>query len=163
MMGRLIIVFVITTAAVLLIAGSVDAQMAEKAELEALSSDYNQSLRPAQSPFSLLDLSRIKWSHSYSVAFFSGGGNSGSAGLFQTSAVYDISSSLTLGVNLGIAHSGVLLSEQSRDATFLPGFTLDYHPSDKFRMTLMVQTYNGMTNPYYHNRSGLFGRPLLGP
>lgn len=163
MMGRLIGTSGIVLAALLLIVGSSGAQMAEKAELEALSSEYNQSLRPADSPFSLLDLSRIKWSHSYSVAFFSGGGYSGSAGLFQTAAVYDISSSLTLGVNLGIAHSGVLLSDQSRDATFLPGFTLDYHPSDKFRMTLMVQTYNSLTNPYYHNRSGLFGRPLLGP
>lgn len=163
MMGRLLSTSVMMITAVLLVVGTVDAQMADKAELESLSSEYNQSLRPAESPFSLLDLSRIKWSHSYSVAFFSGGGYSGSAGLFQTSAVYDISSSLTLGVNLGIAHSGMLLSSESSNATFLPGLTLDYHPSDKFRATLMIQTYNGLTNPYYYNRSGLFGHPLIGP
>jgi hypothetical protein len=163
MMGRLISASAVVIAALILVAGSASAQMSEEAELQELSSEFNQGLRPAESPFSLLDISRIKWSHSYSVSFFSGGGYSGSAGLFQTSAVYDISSDLTLGVNLGIAHSGFLLSEQSQDATFLPGFTLDYHPSDKFRMTLMIQTYNGLTSPYYRNRSGLFGRPLLGP
>jgi len=50
-------------------------QMSDKAELQQL--DQNRALNMAtSSPLSLLDFSRIKWSNSYSVSFFSGGAGS---------------------------------------------------------------------------------------
>ncbi|MDH4035334.1 MAG: hypothetical protein OEV80_16195, partial [candidate division Zixibacteria bacterium] len=91
-------------------------------------------------------LSRITWSHSYSVGFFSGGAASGSVGLLNSTMFYEISSKLSLSLNLGVAHSGGNWGE-GREATLLPGFTLDYHPSDKFRMTFMIQRYDAVLNP----------------
>ena len=138
---------------------SASAQMADEAALDHISQSNNLGRQAVSNPFSLLDMSRIKWSHSYSVAYFSGGGSSGSAGLFQTNMLYELSSKLTLNINLGLAHTGNILSAKDRATSFLPGFTLDYHPSDKFRMSLMVQTYNGPLNPY-QGRSSLWHRPF---
>ena len=123
------------------------AQLSDQAKLQTAAQGKSLSSGAVTDPFSLLDLSRISWSHSYSVTYFSGGGFSGTAGLFQTQALYELSPKLTLGLNLGIGHTGNLFSSDERQTTFLPGFTLDYHPSDKFRMTFMFQTYSGYTSP----------------
>jgi len=109
-----------------------------------------------RSPFSLFDLSRISWSHSYSVSFFSGGLGSGSAGLWSSVMHYDLSNSLSLSVNLAVSHnSGAVWGDGSSDASFLPGFRLDYHPSEKFRMIIDFQQVDGrmssMYGPYYSN------------
>ncbi|RME28379.1 MAG: hypothetical protein D6800_03965 [Candidatus Zixiibacteriota bacterium] len=113
-------------------------------------------IQPAQNPFSLLDFSRIRWSHSYSVSFFSGGNGSGTVGLLNTTMFYDISRSLSLAVNLGIEHSGgAIWGDANNKARFLPGFTLDYHPSENFRMSLIMQRVDGLYSPY--------GGPYYGP
>lgn len=137
--------------------GSVSAQMADRAELENLSNPGGLSVKPATSLFSLLDMSKISWSHSYSVGFFSGGAVSGNVGLLQSTMLYEISSKLSLTLNLGVAHSGGQWG-QGRDATLLPGFTLDYHPSEKFRMTFQVQRYDAVLNPFV-NRSSSWYNP----
>jgi hypothetical protein len=101
-------------------------------------------IKPAASPWSLLDLSRIRWSNSYSVAFFSGGGSSGSMGVLNTSLFYEFSSKLALTVNLGVAHNpGAIWGRGENNATFYPGFRLDYRPSDKVSMSLQVERVNG--------------------
>ncbi len=101
-------------------------------------------VKAAASPWSLLDLSRIRWSNSYSVAFFSGGGSSGSMGMFNTSMFYEFSSKLALTVNLGVAHNpGAIWGNGENNATFYPGFRLDYRPSEKVFMSLEVQRVNG--------------------
>jgi hypothetical protein len=113
---------------------------------------------PAATPFSLLDLSRINWSHSYSVTYFSGGLGSGTMGLFRTNMAYDFSPKLSLFLNVGIAHNpGALWGDKrNNDTQLLPGFLLDYHPSDKFRMSLGFQKFGGSNvYPYYYDR-GLF-------
>lgn len=151
-------VFVLATAVML--ASLASAQMADRAELENVTKNGGLSVKPAANPFSLLDMSRVRWSHSYSVSFFSGGATSGSVGLLNSTMFYDISKSLSLSINLGIVHSGGSWGE-GRQATILPGFTLDYHPSDKFRMTFMIQQYNLVLNPlvsgssFWHNPTGL--------
>ena len=61
------------------LAGVVSAQLSDKADLENMSNRYGVGVKPATNTFSLLDFSRITWSHSYSVSFFSGGNTSGSA------------------------------------------------------------------------------------
>lgn len=127
------------------------AQLVEQAEVKDAQQDYSLGLKPAVTPFSLLDLSRVKWSNSYSVSFFSGGGTSGSQGVWRTSMFYEFSSRLSLSLNVGVAHdiSGVW-GDENNNARILPGFNLDYHPSDKFRLSIGMQTYSGRYyNPYY--------------
>jgi hypothetical protein len=36
-------------------------------------------------------------------------------------------------------NTGAIWGDGNNDATVLPGFMLDYHPSDKFQMSIMVQ------------------------
>lgn len=113
------------------------------------SSSNSLSVQGAPNPFSLLDLSRIRWSHSYSISYLSGGSRSGSAGLLNSTMFYDISNSLSLSVNVGVLHnSGSIWGDGNNDATILPGFRLDYHPSEKFRMSIGFQRVSGYS-PYY--------------
>lgn len=140
---------VLTTLVLAFMAVSSWGQLADQAEVEQINRASVLGVKPAVSPFSLIDLSRVKWSHSYSVGFFSGGGYSGSMGLYNTSMLYEISSQLSLTVNLGISHNtGAIWGDGSSDANFLPGFRLDYHPSESFRMSLGIQRYTGYYVPY---------------
>jgi hypothetical protein len=120
------------------------AQFADNANIASVKTDY-LGIKPADKPFSLIDLSRIKWSNSYSLSFYSGGGSSGSVGLYSTSLLYEISPALSLGLNLGILHNpGYLFNRNaSANATFLPGVNLDFHPSQNFRISIGVDSYRG--------------------
>jgi len=145
--------FIATFVFVVLLSVTASAQMADEADLNRIERDNSLGVSATESPFSLLDFSRIKWSHSYSVSYFTGGYGSGTQGLFNTSMLYELSPKLSLSLNLGVAHSGGVFKGDGSTASFLPGFTLDYHPSNKFRMTFSVQTYRGYMNPYYYDRS----------
>ena len=127
---------------------SASAQMADISEAKEIKTN-NLGLQPASKPFSLIDLSRLNFSHSYSFAFFSGGGSSGSVGLYTGNIFYELSSSLSLNIQLGVAHNPSALFDrmQSSNALFLPGATVDYHPSDNFRITAGFNTHYG--NNYY--------------
>ncbi|MCB2229754.1 hypothetical protein KQH82_03490 [bacterium] len=149
---------VVTVIVVMLLATAVFGQDIEQARLEQPTATNSMGVRPVETPFSLIDFSRIKWSHSYSVSYFSGSGNSGSVGLASTSMFYEFSPKLSLQVNLGILHDpGALWGDANNSATILPGFRLDYHPSDKFHMSIGVQRYDGRSyyGPYgYTSRYG---------
>lgn len=139
----------LVTVFLLVLAASACGQLKDQAEIEEINRASALGVKPAVSPFSLIDLSRVKWSHSYSVGFFSGGGYSGSMGLYNTSMFYELSSKLSVTVNLGIAHNtGAIWGEGSSDANLLPGFRLDYHPSENFRMSIGFQRYSGYYVPY---------------
>jgi hypothetical protein len=128
-------------------------QMIDKMEVESAKKDYT-NLKPAVSPFSLIDLSRVKWSHSYSVSYFSGGGYSGSQGLYIGSLFYEFSPSLSMNINLGIGHNpgAMFNSNLNSDARFYPSVNLDYHPSDNFRLHVGFTSYPGIYyNPYIYN------------
>ncbi len=143
---------------VILACGAVSAQLVDQAELEEASKSHSLGIAPVSRPSSLLDLSKVRWSHRYSLSFFSNSAYSGSTGLLNTTMFYDFSSKLSLAVNLGIAHNaGALWGNGNNDATILPGFLLDYHPSDKFRMSIEVQTISGGYHPYYHYRPFRYG------
>lgn len=119
-------------------------------------SSSSLGLKGAPNPFSLLDISRIRWSHSYSISYFSGGNMSGSAGLLNTNMYYPFSNSLSLSVNIGVLHnSGAIWGDGKNNATILPGFQLDYHPSEKFRMTIGFQKVSG-NGPWYFDNGGLY-------
>jgi hypothetical protein len=137
---------------VALVTAPVQAQL--KSDMPDIEQTTNNGigLEPAKTPFSLLDFSRIKWSNSYSVAFFSGSGTSGSAGLLNTTMFYEISTKLSMSVNLGILHNtGAIWGDGNSDASLLPSFMLDYHPSDKFSMSVMFQTLRGSFGNYGYN------------
>ena len=135
-------------------------QLSDEATLNDVNRSSALGIKPAVSPFSLIDLSRGKWSTSYSVSFFSGGEYSGSMGVFHTSMFYEFSSKLSLSLNLGIAHNtGAVWGDGSSNASLLPGFRLEYHPSEKFRMSIGVQTYGGYASPYYY-RPAYWDYPL---
>lgn len=141
---------------ILLLGISAHAQLADKATLENSSRTTSIGVEPAVTPFSLLDFSKIRWSNSYSVSFFSGGNYSGSVGLLNSTMFYDFSSKLSLALNVGIMHNPGSLwnSNQSTDATILPGFLLDYHPSDKFSISVGMQSYRGYLGyPMYYQNS----------
>ncbi len=151
---------VLTLLMVLSLAGSVWGQFSDEAALDDVNRAAALGIKPAVSPFSLIDLSRVKWSHSYSVGFFSGGSYSGTAGLFRTNMFYEFSPKWSLSLNLGIAHNpGAIWGDGDANGTLLPGFTLDYHPSEKFRMSIGLQTYSGYVSPYYY-RPGFWDYPL---
>jgi len=134
---------------------TVQAQLVDNAIIENTQSTTSHNLKPAVTPFSLLDFSKITWSHSYSVSFFSGGNGSNSLGVWNTSMFYEVSSKLSLALNVGIAHDpGSIWGDANSSADILPGFMLDYHPSKNFNVQISMQSYRGTNNyynPYYGN------------
>lgn len=140
--------FGITLLFLILISISVSAQMSDKAEIGKMRKDY-LGLKPAGKPFSLIDLSKLTWTHSYSISFFSGGGLSGSNGLYVGNISYEFSPKFSMNLKLGIAHDPGSLFDQSRgqNAAFLPGIHLDYHPSPNFRISAGFDTRP--QNQYY--------------
>ena len=139
------------------------AQFVEQSQTKPAIAKDSYGAPPAETPFSLLDLSRIRWSHSYSVTYFSGGIGSSSLGIFNTTMFYELSSKLSLNMNLGVAHdpSSLWTDGKTSNTTFLPGFTLDYHPSKKFQISISYQQFMGNPyyNPYYNSsyyRRGLY-------
>ncbi len=145
---------------VIVLGATASAQLSDEAELDALAHSNTLGVGPASSPFSLVDLSRIRWSHSYSLSFFSGGNYSGAVGLLNSTMFYELSPKLSLALNLGIAHNtGALWSNGNSRASFGPGFLLDYHPSRNFRIGLNVQWHEGSYYPLMY-RSQLWPRYL---
>jgi len=137
------------TVILFLMAVSVMAQHTDKAILENAHTATLLGAQPAKSPFSLLDFSRMKWSHSYTLSYLSGGGYSGSVGILNNNLFYEFSSKLSMNLNLGIMHhAGAIWGDENNNATLLPGFLLDYHPSDKFSVAFGIQRVNGYY-PYY--------------
>lgn len=137
----------------LLFAVSASAQLTDMASMEKFRKDNSLGFKGMSSPSSLIDFSRVKWSNSYSVSFFSGGRGSGSLGILNSTMKYDISNKLSLSVNLGVLHSpGSLWGNSDGSATFLPGFLIDFHPSENFHMRINYQRL-GDYNPLFY-RSG---------
>jgi hypothetical protein len=144
----------LSTTFLLALMGTLSAQQADVASLRESTANAKSGIgiSPAGNAFSLLDLSRIKWSHSYAVSFFSGGNTSGSIGLLNTTMNYDISSKLHLAVNLGVLHSpGAMFGRGESKANILPGFRLDYRPSENVLMSISFQKYAGY-RPLYGGR-----------
>lgn len=140
----------------LLFATTAFAQFADQAKINESNKAYSFGVKPAVTPFSLLDLSRIKWSTSYSFGYASGSGYSGSMGLLNTSAFYEFSPKLSMVLNLGIAHNtGAIWGDGKNNATILPGFQLDYHPSNNFHMSIGVQRVSGFVAPGFYRSNYL--------
>ncbi len=145
--GTILVVF-----GLLVLPLSLPAQMTDQAEVEKITEEYDLGLsrRPT---VPLLDLSRLNMAHSYSISFFSGGGQSGSAALYNNTMTYRLADPLTLTLNLGVLHNpGSLWGDKTlgNKAVFMPSGYLDWRPSKNLSLSVGFETvpayYNG-----YHN------------
>lgn len=134
-----------------------NAQMADQAELREINSRNAVSIPAAASPFSLLDLSKIQWSNSYSLSYGSGSAGSGSYGMFTTSMLYEFSPSLSMALAVGVGHnpSSIFNNEANSSADLFPAFSLDYHPNNKFHLNLTV--VRAPYSPYQSNQFNQYG------
>lgn len=128
-------------------------------------------LAPAKDAgFSLLDPSRFHISNSYSLSYFSGGGQSQSVGLYMSTIDYQLSRPLSLRVGIGYLHQplGFLNSNASTVGNeILPNVRLDYRPSENFHfmvdyMTIPSSAYGngygwGGYTPGYSSLNRLWG------
>ena len=101
-----------------------------------------------ESKFSLLDPNRFSMSHSYSLSYFSGGGDGQMIGLYINSMKYQLSNSIDVSVKLGWLHQPSNMFSQNRGVTdygtVLPNFQLQYHPSEKFKFMISFESIPGV-------------------
>ena len=135
---------------------SVNAQLKSQLETEPL--DVKNSMVQHQTPNSLIgglfSPQNFKMMHSYSMSVFSGGGATGSLGMYTNTMLFRLSSPLTLKVNTGIAHQpfGGPEGVSSQGAKFMHGAELIYAPSEKFQMRIGYSNnpfYSGYSPGYY--------------
>jgi len=131
---------------------------AETTPLELNQDQVSLQLQKPSLSLSLLDPSRLKMSHAYSLSFVTGGGHSQTIGLYMNSIEYQVSRPLTLTLHLGYLHQPTALFGRSGNSSFggsfLPGFELDYRPSENFFFKINMSSY---TYPYYY---GIYPREL---
>ena len=98
----------------------------------------------------IFDPSRLKIRQSYSLSYFSGGGQSGSVGLYMNSIEYSFSDPLKVRLDIGYMHNpSALFSNKSsitNSGVIIPGFSLDWRPSKNFMLSLDYRQV-----PYYLN------------
>ncbi len=109
------------------------------------------SLLNANTPFRLLDPSRLTMNHSYSLSYFSGPAGGQSVGMYMNSIGYQIARPLYLQVDIGLVHDpGALVGHGNPNnaARILPNFSLRYTPSPKFNLMVDVRTMPSYYSPY---------------
>ncbi len=120
------------------------AQMSETSEVKQITEKYDMGVTK-QPSVSFLDLSRLNISHSYSIGFFSGSGVSGSQALYNGTIQYQLANPLMLTLNFGVLHDpSALLGGQNQLGTgtkVYPSGTLDWRPSENFRMQIGFASY----------------------
>jgi len=91
-------------------------------------------------PISFFDPSKLTMRHSYSFAFYSGGGHSGNIGMYMNSIEYAFADPLKIRIDLGFLHTpSQLFSGSSSIAdkgVIVPGISLDWRPSKHFNLRL---------------------------
>ena len=106
------------------------------------------------SPSSFLDMSKMSLSHSVSMGYYSSGSNSAMVNEYIAGLKYRISDPLTLKLDLGMSYSPyasfIAPGEQSTDF-YLKSASLDYKPSESFRMKIDFRNIN--QNDYFFNRN----------
>jgi uncharacterized membrane protein len=109
---------------------------------------------------SLLDPSRMHWSHSYSMAYATSSNGSVMQGVFTTDLVYELSRPLTLMFRLGYMHepyNSYLPEGMSNQGQVFGGAGLTYRPTRNMVFHLEFQqlpassiTYRSPYSSYYH-------------
>jgi hypothetical protein len=137
------------------------AQTVDQKEVQDITEKYDLSVgKPPEVP--LFDLSRLNLKHSYSVSFFSGSGYSGTIATYTGSLLYQLHRNLNLRFNVDVLHEpGALFDQtQSSDVTLIPSGTLDWRPSENFRMSIGFTHYPEMDysllRHYFYDRYGRY-------
>ncbi len=100
--------------------------------------------------FSLLDPSRLRISHSYSMSYMSGSGYSSSVGLYMSTLEYQFAKPLSIRVGLGYLHQPLGFTGVSGpDGAFLPSVRLDWRPTDNMRFIIDYRTLPTSLDPNY--------------
>jgi hypothetical protein len=101
--------------------------------------------------FSLLDPDRLSISQSYTFSYYSGGGRSGSIGMLMNSIEYRVSNPLKITLDIGVLHNPSAIVSRTGNGfspTMVPGFKLQYRPSEKFFFQVDIRSYPAY---YYGN------------
>lgn len=116
--------------------------------------------------FSLLDPSRLRISHSYSMSYMTGSGYSSSVGLYMSTLEYQFAKPLSVRVGLGYLHQPLGFTGVSGpDGEFLPNVRLDWRPSDNMHFIIDYRTIStsldpnygfGYRSPYYRSMNPLW-------
>ncbi len=109
-------------------------------------------LTPQSKSFSLLDPSRVKMWHSYTLSYFSGSGRSGNIGLYMNTIEYRPSDPLRLQVSLGYLHQPFsMIGGQSSAGRILPSFQLWYNPNSKISLHINISSTPLWYNHYLYD------------
>lgn len=96
------------------------------------------------SAFSLFDPSRLHMHHSYSIGFFSGGGESRTIAMYLNQIEYQFAKPLRLSVELAYLHQPQTLFGANGSSAvgnrLLPSFHLLWEPSRNFQMLVSYQS-----------------------
>lgn len=141
----------------LFLAVSAQAQLRSQTELKQIDVKESITSPGGGSLFNFLSADRFSMNQSYALSFYSGGGQSGSLGMFTNTFNFKLSNPLMLRVDMGIMHQpfgGPKTGLQNQNAHFMHGAELIYRPSDHFMMQVGYRN-----NPYYSN-AGFYENPF---
>lgn len=103
-----------------------------------------------------LNPDRFYMNQSYGLTYYTGGGQSGSVGMYTNSLNFKLSNPLFLRVDMGVMHQpfgGPKGVEQK--AQFMHGAELIYKPNKNFQMQVGYST-----TPYYNSGFGMYQNPF---
>ncbi len=100
-----------------------------------------------------LDRDRFNMSQSYGMSYYSGGGQSGSVGMYTNSMNFRLADPLLLRFNVGIMHQpfGGPKGAKNQGAQVMEGVELIYRPNKNFQFQAgfsNAPTYNSYNNPF---------------
>ena len=105
----------------------------------------------------LIDMSKLKMRQSYSMGFSSGGGQSGSYGMYLNNILYPINDKVLLNLNLGYVHNPFASFQTPSPAAFQGRFIgsgeISFFPTENtlFRFSISNLPRYGV-EPYYRFR-----------
>ncbi len=106
--------------------------------------------------FGLFSPDRFYMSHSYGLTYYTGGGQSGSMGIYTNTMNFKLSDPLFLRVNMGLQHQpfGGPKIYENQGAQFLHGAELIYQPNRNLQMTV------GYSNNPFYSGYGFYPNPF---
>ncbi len=100
---------------------------------------------------------RFYMNQSYGLSYYTGGGQSGSVGMYTNSLNFKLSNPLFLRVDLGMMHQpfGGPKGVDGQKPQFMHGAELIYKPNKNFQMQIGYSS-----TPYYNNGIGMYQNPF---
>ena len=107
--------------------------------------------------FGLIDMSKLKMQQSYSMGFSSGGGQSGSYGMYLNNILYPINDKVILNLNLGYVHNPFASFQTPSPAAFQGRFIgsgdISFFPTENTQLRFSISNLPRYgVDPYYRYR-----------